>query len=432
MQPDIMKKSPGAGARSEKGTDKMKKSIFVIGLLALVLALSAGLYTVLYAQPSAMLTQASQLAAQGHFDDAAAIYQDMLQKRLFGALTLSDLPIGAYRKADALADENAYAKAESLLAQGRYEQASEAFAALGEYGDAASRVSEPYLVQGELLMQEGRYAEAADALEKAQDSGDAPKARAYCMARLALEQEDYALAEDWFAQAQGYADADALRAENAAAAQARRQQAARRAPYEEAGHVVLFGRYEQDGDLENGSEPIAWITLDARDGCAMLLARDVLDCQPFSGFAVVTWEESGLRTWLSRHFLTTAFSDEERAALRAAPPDADKLSRFGTHDPLAQDLVTLLDAASFAAYAGGAQALAAAPTPYAMQNGVVAQDGAARWWLRVDGYAGDDTALVDEHGERQMNVRVDEAGVGVRPVVWADIDALIALGEESE
>ena len=69
---------------------------------------------------------------------------------------------------------NRYNAAEKLLQEGKYQEASEAFAALGGYKDAASRVAEPYLLQGEKLLAEGKFAEALEALGKV---GDAAKTR---------------------------------------------------------------------------------------------------------------------------------------------------------------------------------------------------------------------------------------------------------------
>ena len=37
-------------------------------------------------------------------------------------------------------------------------------------------------------------------------------------------------------------------------------------PFDTIGSIVTLGRYEQDGDKENGPEEIEWIVLDAKDG----------------------------------------------------------------------------------------------------------------------------------------------------------------------
>ena len=50
-------------------------------------------------------------------------------------------------------------------------------------------------------------------------------------------------------------------------------------PYRSAskGDTVSFGSYEQDGNTQNGPEPIQWIVLDKIDGQLLLLSADVLD-----------------------------------------------------------------------------------------------------------------------------------------------------------
>lgn len=91
------------------------------------------------------------------------------------------------------------------------------------------------------------------------------------------------------------------------------------------GDTIVFGNYEQDNNLGNGKEPIEWYVLDIKDGNAFLLAKYVLDYQPFdSEFNArayfdafenndydysVTWDKSTIRTWLNEIFLNVAFSE---------------------------------------------------------------------------------------------------------------------------
>lgn len=39
------------------------------------------------------------------------------------------------------------------------------------------------------------------------------------------------------------------------------------------GSIVAFGRYEQDGNEENGPEEIEWVVLDVQDGKVLLLSK---------------------------------------------------------------------------------------------------------------------------------------------------------------
>ncbi|MGN1019073.1 MAG: TIR domain-containing protein [Aristaeellaceae bacterium] len=68
---------------------------------------------------------------------------------------------------------NHYKEAEALLAAGEYDAASEAFAALENYKDAADRVLEPYYVQAEALLADGDQDGAAEAFARAAGYQDA-------------------------------------------------------------------------------------------------------------------------------------------------------------------------------------------------------------------------------------------------------------------
>ena len=105
---------------------------------------------------------------------------------------------------------NRYKKAEALLAAGQYQEASEAFAALKDYKDAASRVGEPYYVQAEALLAEGEYVAAAEAFAKAgkyQDAAEREKEAHYLQAEALLADGDQDGAAEAFARAAGYQDA---------------------------------------------------------------------------------------------------------------------------------------------------------------------------------------------------------------------------------
>ena len=83
-----------------------------------------------------------------------------------------------------------------------------------------------------------------------------------------------------------------------------------------AGNIVLFGRYEQDGDLSNGQERIQWAVLDVQDGKALLISRFLLEVMPFNDKGKAKgWENSTIRKWLNGDFYQQAFTDTEKAAI---------------------------------------------------------------------------------------------------------------------
>ena len=83
-------------------------------------------------------------------------------------------------------------------------------------------------------------------------------------------------------------------------------------PYENEGFIV-FGAYEQDGDLTNGTEPIEWEILDSNENGTLLISRYILDVQPYDDEGDdVGWEECSLRKWLNGDFINSAFTKNEQ------------------------------------------------------------------------------------------------------------------------
>lgn len=79
------------------------------------------------------------------------------------------------------------------------------------------------------------------------------------------------------------------------------------------GDYIVFGRYEQDGNLDNGPEPIEWEIVSEGDGRMLLVSRYILDYQQYNIEQTdVTWETCSLRSWLNDDFINTAFSNAER------------------------------------------------------------------------------------------------------------------------
>lgn len=93
------------------------------------------------------------------------------------------------------------------------------------------------------------------------------------------------------------------------------------------GDRVVFGRYEQDGNTNNGAEPLEWDVVGTDNGKYMLITHYVIDYMQFDDGtadtsvnaggnaldAVVTWEKCSLRKWLNGDFYSNTFTDEERA-----------------------------------------------------------------------------------------------------------------------
>ena len=82
------------------------------------------------------------------------------------------------------------------------------------------------------------------------------------------------------------------------------------------GSTLVFGNYEQDGNDNNGKEPIEWIVINIQDEKALLLSKDVLSATPYNkDNQPTTWEMCTLRSWLNEEFYNDAFSSKEKKAI---------------------------------------------------------------------------------------------------------------------
>ena len=95
------------------------------------------------------------------------------------------------------------------------------------------------------------------------------------------------------------------------------------------GDYVRFGSYEQDGDEENGKEPIEWMVLSNKDSKLFLLSRYVLEPVKINVQTdeEVTYENCGLRKWLNEDFLERAFDEDEASVIATTT-----LEDVGTED----------------------------------------------------------------------------------------------------
>ena len=88
--------------------------------------------------------------------------------------------------------------------------------------------------------------------------------------------------------------------------------------------TLCFGTYEQDGDSDNGTEPIEWYILKETDEKYLLMSKYSLDSVPYGnpeeevsisdldGYSKVKWENSYLRSWLNSYFYDNAFSIDDK------------------------------------------------------------------------------------------------------------------------
>lgn len=77
--------------------------------------------------------------------------------------------------------------------------------------------------------------------------------------------------------------------------------------------TVKFGRYEQDGNVDNGKEDIEWIILQKYDGAVLLVSKYILDTMPYdedSSYKI--WDDTTVRKFLNNDFYNESFNSDEK------------------------------------------------------------------------------------------------------------------------
>lgn len=195
------------------------------------------------------------------------------------------------------------------------------------------------------------------------------------------------------------------------------------------GDIVCFGHFEQDGDYNNGSEPIEWIILESNDNDFLLISKKILHNMPFSNlYSEKVWETCSLRSWLNESFISTAFSDQEADCLilntlkADTNPDYPNLSQ----GYISEDKVYLLS------YPEAKQYMEKVPSIVKVEATTFAKDKGAttEWWIRTMGFSKFGASYVT--GSR-ISWTMNSNDEGVRPVIRIDREkALEMAGEPSE
>ena len=205
----------------------------------------------------------------------------------------------------------------------------------------------------------------------------------------------------------------------------------------EAGDIIVYGSYEQDGDKNNGSEPIEWEVLDVDDNRALLVSRYVLDCQPYNDYyGSITWKYCSLRKWLNSKFLKTAFTAEERVRIPTVVLSNPDNPVFGTDGGgNTRDRVFLLSVDEILEYYtfeewnedeqrgwwGYSQDLIIEATPYAEDAGVFVKNGGSIMWTRSPAASSFFVTDVNDKGcISSGGLGTLDYFVGVRPAIYID------------
>ena len=195
-----------------------------------------------------------------------------------------------------------------------------------------------------------------------------------------------------------------------------------------AADIFLYGKYEQDNDLSNGTEPIEWQVLAVENGQALVVSRYGLNAKAYNDEKIfVTWSTCSLRQWLNDDFFSSAFSSEEQDHILETilkNPNNTKYGTAGGQDT--KDRIFLLSGDEVEKYIADADSRKCESTAYAKANGAMVSSWHNwthyGWWLRTPGYYGLNAMYVDTRGSigyrgYDVNYTVNT----VRPAFWLDL-----------
>lgn len=212
----------------------------------------------------------------------------------------------------------------------------------------------------------------------------------------------------------------------------------------EVGDTVTFGRYEQNNNLFDGSEPIEWIVLDKTESSALLISKYGLDVRQYhDDWNYNTWECCSLRSWLNEGFLDNAFDIDEQKLVMSVQnqnPDNPMYNTLGGNDTY--DRVFTLNYQEAEQYFADDSERHLFITKYAeAQAKSQNKEGILYCWLRTGGNSNcQDAAVIDIDGNINLDGKCVDKYEIVRPVMCIDItgtgfsayDSVNSTGEEIE
>ncbi len=402
--------------RKQENKRKRRKIIKIIELVVpvvVVLAIAGYFLVTKVIIPRQKYEHAIQLLADGRYAQAYKYlaelgYDDeIISSKNDRALSL--IESGNYDEAYALYEEvgnteaieaNKYDRAISLIESGNYD---EAYALYEELGNTEAIESNKY-DRAVSLIEAGNYEEAYALYEELGDE-EAISANMYDRAVACIDSGEYGEAVNLLTDL-NYGDSESLLV------------SASQLWYEDGfsnpqvGSHVMFGSYEQDNDLSNGSEPIEWMILDVEDGRMLLLSMYALDCQPFDDNRdTVRWNNCSLRGWLNDDFYNNAFITDEQSIIQT--------TSIRTGSVETQDRVFIMSNNELESTLSNNACQA---TDYCMAQGALVRGNSyCQWWDRSIG-----CGRVRYRTNLSANMQLTSADnniIAVRPAIWVSIES---------
>lgn len=208
------------------------------------------------------------------------------------------------------------------------------------------------------------------------------------------------------------------------------------------GDTVYFGKFEQDGNKDNGKEDLEWIVLSKKKGKVLVISKYIISSDNYKNFKRVddgyggyinikstTWKSSDVRKWLNNSFLKKSFTKKEKKKILTTTLSNSDNKEFNTDGgKKTKDKVFLLSLKEAKKYFEKDSDRKAKGTKV-YKNEIEFSDrvngNAYNWWLRTPGKNQQYAAVVEKSGE--LNSRgypimrtsaYDDGADGIRPAIW--------------
>lgn len=186
----------------------------------------------------------------------------------------------------------------------------------------------------------------------------------------------------------------------------------------EVGDIIKFGHYEQDGNYNNGKEPIEWIVLEVSNQKYLLLSKYVLAGSQYSYEDYTTFDESLVADYLEETFLYNAFDYFEEKKLLKGTITCDESNYQNS------EKVFLLSEDEVRHYYNKVPNIYDCfPTKQA-QNDVKLYNeddyNGCYWWTRNNKWFFG--TWISPDGNGFVGTRLIEKSFGIRPAIWLDFD----------
>lgn len=178
---------------------------------------------------------------------------------------------------------------------------------------------------------------------------------------------------------------------------------------------IILGKYEQDGNVNNGKEKIKWIKIAEDNDKYLLVSKYILDYKEFNDTFMAeacSWGNSTIRSFLNYDFYYSAFSTAEQETIITSKVQDYKAD--GVLGNVTNDKVFLLSLQQVQDYFSSTSQRVAVATEYAKTQKKYATDS---YWL-INSYSSDlYKRLINKYGVNENNPRVNEPE-GIRPAIW--------------